>query len=384
MRLLLEQVLDELGGEDLEAFSIEAEGEGMREVRAFIDRLEGEFGRRLAHFTARRGYEASGALDPIAWVRSECRLSFGEAAERVQLARGLAGLPETAAALARGQIGYQHATVIARAAEEVGPKAATELEEIAIEAATSGVDPGRLRQFTRQYRAHVDPEGFLDAANREYARRRLSYTQGLDGMFTYDGLFDVEGGTVLRTALESLMGPPAADDKRTPAQRRADAMIELARQLLGDGGGSAAGSRTQIALTAPLSALRREAGAPAAELDDIFPVPQETLRRLSCDASIIPVVTSDEGDPLHMGRTVRTWSTSQRRGLAVRDKGCRFPGCDRPVRWCDGHHIKHWADGGPTNKENGALLCRRHHRLVHEEGWTVRWGEDGQLVATPP
>jgi predicted restriction endonuclease len=77
-------------------------------------------------------------------------------------------------------------------------------------------------------------------------------------------------------------------------------------------------------------------------------------------------------------------SGALRKALVVRDRGCRFPGCDRPPDWTDAHHIQHWADGGETRMENLLLLCRRHHRMVHEEGWRLGWGEQRELVAVPP
>ena len=84
------------------------------------------------------------------------------------------------------------------------------------------------------------------------------------------------------------------------------------------------------------------------------------------------------------GRSARTIPPSLRRALVARDRGCRFPGCDRPAEWTDGHHLRHWAHGGETTLQNLALLCRRHHRRVHEQGWRLEWGAKGELLAAPP
>jgi hypothetical protein len=84
-----------------------------------------------------------------------------------------------------------------------------------------------------------------------------------------------------------------------------------------------------------------------------------------------------------VGRTTRVVQPAQRMALAVRDGGCVFPGCDRPLAWCDAHHLWHWVDGGPTDLANLALLCRAHHRTVHEDGWQLTRGPDGQFTATP-
>jgi HNH endonuclease len=88
--------------------------------------------------------------------------------------------------------------------------------------------------------------------------------------------------------------------------------------------------------------------------------------------------------PLSVGRATRTIPTHIRTALCLRDQGCRFPGCDRPPAWTDGHHIIHWADGGPTALDNLVSLCRRHHRSVHEEGWRIHMEAGVPFVESPP
>jgi hypothetical protein len=205
-------------------------------------------------------------------------------------------------------------------------------------------------------------------------------------MFRLAGLLDHEGGSYVRCTLESLMGMPKAGDERTTAQRRADALVDLARQRLQGREsqlGKTGGQRPHLTVTAPLATLRAEIDAPAGELAG-FPIPTETVRRLSCDASLTPVVVNGAGDSLHVGRARRTVPPALRRALVLRDRCCQFPGCTRPAEWCDGHHIKHWADGGVTSKENGTILCHPHHRMVHEGGWRLYRDETGKIVAVPP
>jgi hypothetical protein len=97
------------------------------------------------------------------------------------------------------------------------------------------------------------------------------------------------------------------------------------------------------------------------------------------------MVTAADGEPLSVGRARRTVPAPLRRAIAHRDRHCRFPGCDRPAAWADGHHLRHWIDGGPTALWNVWLLCRRHHRLVHEGGWRLERDPDGPgLIAVPP
>jgi HNH endonuclease/Domain of unknown function (DUF222) len=130
--------------------------------------------------------------------------------------------------------------------------------------------------------------------------------------------------------------------------------------------------------------LTKQPGAPAAELEWAQPIPAETARRIACDAAVTPIFIDSESNQPRADRTRRVISGSKRKALVVRDRGCRIPGCDRPPDWTDAHHIQHWADGGDDRIENLVLLCRRHHRMVHEGGWQLRWGEQGDLVAAPP
>ena len=232
----------------------------------------------------------------------------------------------------------------------------------------------------------LDPVGLLDDANRAHERRRLSLNEDRDGLFILDGLLDPEGGLTLKTALEALLGPKAKDDRRSAVQRRADALTELARrQLQGTRGlPEVGGQRPHLTLMATVEALQGLEGAAPARLEGVFPVPEETARRLSCDAAVTPLLLDGEGNHLDLGRTVRTVPPALRRALVARDRGCRFPDCDRPPEWCEGHHLDFWIDGGETNKDNVLLLCSRHHRLVHEGGWRLSPEPGGELVAVPP
>jgi hypothetical protein len=352
-------------------------------MRRGIDRLEAQFSRRLVAFDALRGYEASGAADMISWLRSECRMGTSAAARRLHMARQLVELPETEAAWRSGAISTGHAAVIGRAVDEVGSDGARAVEPTLLEAADT-MNPGHVWLVGQRLRHVLDREGTLAAANALYARRRLHLTKGMDGAFALDGLLDPEGGALLRTAIDALTRPFPGDD-RIASQRRVDALVELARRQL-DGGALPAGGgqRPHLNITVPAAALRREEGAQPAELEWAGPVVDETARRVGCDAVTATLSLDEDGAPLSVGRAKRTIPPSIRRALAVRDRGCRFPGCDRPPAWADGHHLVHWADGGATALENLVLLCRPHHRLVHEEGWTLQRDADGHVVAAPP
>ncbi len=181
------------------------------------------------------------------------------------------------------------------------------------------------------------------------------------------GLLDPDGGELLLNTLTALLPPAVAHDPRSPAHRRADALLDLCR-LAANHTPQAGGEKPHVTVTVSWETLR---GAGTATLGSGVPVTAETARRLACDATVIPAVLGSAGEPLDLGRAARLVSTAQRRALVLRDQGCRFPGCDRPPQWTDAHHLVPWANGGPTNLDNLVSPCRWHHTAVHEGGWTL-------------
>ena len=158
--------------------------------------------------------------------------------------------------------------------------------------------------------------------------------------------------------------------------RRADALVVLAESFLQHGAESlGGGNRQRIVVHVDAEALELRASG-RCELEDGPAVPIETARRLSCDASVVRITEDGRGEPLDVGRRMRSIPPALRRALASRDKGCVFPGCSHN-RYVDGHHIQHWAEGGETRLSNLATLCRFHHRAVHEGGITVHRLDDG-------
>jgi hypothetical protein len=291
-------------------------------------------------------------------------------------------LPQTSEAFAQGAISYRHVALIARTADELGDLMESNAEGILVKAAKE-LDPLRLRYACMHLRHYLQPEGVLMDANDAHERRHLYLSQTFDGIFRLDGWLDGDGGAAVQTALDALMGPPAEDDHRTATQRRADAMVELARRQL-DGGQlpEVGGQKPHLMVTVDAATLSKQPGSRAAELEWAQPIPAETARRLACDAAITPI--QFESNQPRADTTLRIPSGSQRKALVARDRGCRIQGCDRPPAWTDAHHIQHWADGGKREMDNLVLLCRRHHRRVHEEGWRLSWGAGGELVAIPP
>lgn len=130
------------------------------------------------------------------------------------------------------------------------------------------------------------------------------------------------------------------------------------------------GERPHINVLVDLATLEGRAGH-RGELEEAGVIPAEAARRLACDAGLSRIITRGRSEPLDVGRRTRTVPAALRRALVVRDGGCAFGGCDRPPSWCDAHHIIPWIDGGSTALANLILLCRRHHRFVHERGYRI-------------
>ena len=142
------------------------------------------------------------------------------------------------------------------------------------------------------------------------------------------------------------------------------------------------GDRPQLVVTVPYDVLRKELGT--GQLDTGEQLTATQVRQLACDALILPTVLGGDGQILDYDRTRRLVPAPLRRALALRDKGCTFPGCTRPPRWCHAHHIDAWEHGGNTCLTNCALLCHQHHRLIHRKHWTMRIAADGHPEFIPP
>jgi hypothetical protein len=281
-------------------------------------------------------------------------------------------MPVTRRAFYAGRISGNRVRLLVEAAE-AAPDTFARDEELLVEHART-LDPRSFPRAVAHWRRLADQERFgLDAA-RQHDRRSLCVSPTWGGMVRVDGDLDPEGGAVVLAALGSLTDPAQLDpdDGRSPARRRADALVEICRRHLDLGDTPAAGGeRPHVTVTIDLETLESRAGR-RCELDSTGAITAEAARRLACDARITRVITRGGSQPLDVGRATRTIPSGLRRALLVRDAGCTQPRCTIPAAWCDAHHVRHWADGGPTSLDNLVLLCRRHHRGVHEGKQEVR------------
>ncbi|RAO10687.1 uncharacterized protein ONO86_01793 [Micromonospora noduli] len=338
---------------------------------------------------------AQGASSTAVWLRDRLRLGVGVARRLVELAATLdAAPPGVREALAGGVVDVEQVRVIAETVETVhasaGAEAADKAVGVLVDWATQ-FDAALLRKLGTRILDHVAPdvadaaaEAALRAQESRAARdRHITISEQTDGRLRLAGILDTEAAAALRAAIDPLTTPTGPDDTRTPGQRRHDALVDVCRLALRSGElPENGGDLAQVVVTTDYDGLTRQLGTGAL---DIGPhLTPEAVRRLACDASILPAVLGGTGQPLDVGRQRRLISGPLRRALVLRDRGCAFPGCDRPPRWCDGHHIRHWADGGTTCLANAVLLCGHHHRHLHHSDWVVQLGGDGHPEFVPP
>ncbi|MFG1867067.1 HNH endonuclease signature motif containing protein [Micromonospora arborensis] len=371
---------------------------------------------------------AQGASSTAVWLRDRLRLTIPAARRLVDLATTLdTGNPGVRHALANADITLDQARVIADTVTTVhataGPEAADKAIGVLVDWAGQ-FDPTLLRKLSTRILDHVAPDiadtaaaAALEADARRATRdRHLTVSEQTDGRLRLTGTLDAEAAGLLRAAIDPLTAPTGPDDTRTPGQRRHDALTDVCRLALRTGElPEHGGDPAQIVITTSYDTLvghlnagtldtnlhlnagtldtnlHHGAGAldtnlhhGAGTLDTGLHLTPETVRRLACDASILPAVLGGASQPLDVGRQRRLITGPLRRALVLRDRGCAFPGCDRPPRWCDAHHIHHWANGGPTCLANAVLLCGHHHRHLHDSDWTVHLGGDGHPEFTPP
>ena len=386
-----------------------SDGEITDEVRrtfALMQRLSGRF---VALIGAAEGREVpcnAGATGTANWLTFLLAMRHRDAQAWAALARSLPGVPVAEEALADGRVNVEQARVIAKtvndlpsAVGELGrAKAADVLTKLAVD---EHLRPEVLEKHRSQILELVAPEiaeerlrRDLERAERSaYDRRDFTLIPHGEGEYRVRGVLDAEAAAIVRAALDPLSGPckPAPDADGTPAEadlrsagaRRADALTEVCQRVMNCGElPDNGGEKPHLTITLPWEQLKAAVGAGLLDTGDLLT--PETVRRLACDAMIIPAILGGDGQVLDVGRARRLIDGPLRRALVLRDKGCAFPGCDRPPQWCHGHHVTGWADGGDTCLANSVLLCGFHHREIHHGHWEVRIRTDGFPEFIPP
>jgi hypothetical protein len=382
----LHSVIESLQTETLSELPDARLEEDFAELQRSVELLEAERLRRLAEIERRATFRRDGHLSAVSWLATTYKLGWGAARDNVRVARALEEMPKARQALQEGEVSLSAVRVLATA-READPSAFERSEGELVEAARIH-SMQNLQKVAAYWRQAVENEQALQGDDKVRARRRLHASATFLGMVRVDGDLDPETGETLLTALRAVMDAESKSsgqgDERTPAQRRADALGEICRQWLDLGERpTTGGERPHITVTMDMDTLRDLQGA-LGEMDHTGPVDPQVARRLACDASIARVVLAGASEPLDVGRRTSVISAAMRRAVIVRDRHCRFPGCDRPPAWCECHHVIPWADGGITAVPFLLLICRRHHRLVHEPGGFRLEMLDGRPVFKRP
>ena len=303
------------------------------------------------------------------WLAWRCSLLPRQAREHARIAQRLHALPLIHAAFARGELSYAKVGALVRVADAENEAKLLELAEV--------LTASQLERSIAAYRQLTAAD-----ASEQQDQEFLNYHWTENGSLSLRGLLAAQEGVLLLRALES--GRTALQDRlpreAPPREERvsnAEALAAMADLALAKADSDrTGGDRCQIVVHVDARTLADDADG-RCELDHGQALAAETARRLACDASVLEVQERD-GELLSLGRKRRTVSPALRRALETRDRRCRFPGCER-TRFVDAHHVQHWSQGGETNLDNLVSLCRRHHRLVHEHGYSVKLGDDGEV-----
>lgn len=380
---------------------LEKMANGITELAAHLDAGTFQLLELIGEFDEQEGWAGEGINSCAHWLNWKCGMSLGSARERVRVARALPALPAISTAFREGRVSYSKVRAMTRAATAENEDA---LLQVALHGTASHVET-QVRLYRKLKRIEA-----LEDENLRHGHRELSWHIDDDDYWVFKGRFTPEQGALLQKALEA-----AADqlfeeqqhvpqdveqeideniplDKSSPepiSQKRADQLARVVEGFLTGVGSNrpvndlSGGDKYMVNIHTDIETLKQDGTGAEAEIEDHSHVPAETSRRLACDCSIVHWQENAHGDPLNIGRKTRSIPPAIRRALKRRDQGCRFPGCTCK-RFVDAHHVQHWADGGETCMGNLVLLCRTHHRLVHEAGYGVEMKAGREVVFSLP
>jgi hypothetical protein len=329
----------------------------------------------VREFDDRFGWKKWACKSCAEWLAWRTSITLATAREKVRSAHALRTLPAISAAFAEGRLSYSKVRALTRVAH-------LHDEDLLLKHALDATVP-QVEERCRQIR-NVAPEA-VHHGRRAWENRSLTaWRDEARGVLRLTVEVPIEEGELILRALDYAVAggevttdvdPEAVAESKgaTWCAQQADALVAVAKSYL-DGGQSCEGGSTadhyQVVVHADAKALT--GGTGCADLA------VATVQRLLCDCSLVTVVEDPTGNPLDVGRKQRTVSTPLKRALYARDRGCTFPGCHRK-RYLDGHHLKHWINGGETNPDNMTLLCTHHHKLLHEGNFAIQRESDGTL-----
>ena len=340
-------------------------------ARALVDRFDTMCTRIVALFADSPVIRDDGYRNVSEWLTLNTHARPTEGEQRVAHAQVYAKLPGWSDAVDAGTVGVSHVSVVAKLVTKARlpflERDAADLLVVWAETFTFS----KFRQAVALWVSHCDDalgDPTLEKEHEEARRVQLSPTSG--GMWILNGLLDALGGEALSKALEAAMPKPCEGDNRTPAQRRHDALVDIAHESLANEDRlTVGGERPHVTVTV-------DAKSGIAHTSQMVRLSSFTRDMLLCDCVTTSVWLSADGSPFDVGTPTSEVPARNRRAVMVRDHWCRFPGCGRPARWTDVHHIRERVNHGTHELANLCALCKFHHRYVHGHRLTIRWDRD--------
>ena len=366
----------------VEELEVPADPSALTEVWALVDRLTAKATMAAAAFDEHELWDLDGDTSMTAWLRHHAGMTSRDAAVVTRTARRLRSAPVTAAGWRAGALtGGQVAAVVGNVRDETAELWAQ--HELAV---LPTLTPLPVHQVAAAMRVWAQrAEALVDGGEQVERPGALHLSRTMDGGAELTGSLGPDLADLVSAALRvGTSGNVAGEPTRTPAERRAEALGDICQFFLDHQQGTRGGRhRPHLNLVVDLD--RRAGGDPAAAWTvDGTTTSSETISRLLCDSGVHRVVTAGRSTIIDYGTRTQTIPAPLFNALVVRDGHCRWAGCDRPASWCDGHHVHHWEDGGPTQLDNLVLLCRRHHTRIHRRGWQIELLPDATVEVTGP
>ncbi|MGH9003011.1 MAG: DUF222 domain-containing protein [Acidimicrobiia bacterium] len=367
-------------GTAVETLDIALDGDALAAVIALRDRLEARISDTIAAYDAASLWELDGATSMTGWLADRGGMARPRAAATASRARKLARLKVTPQAWRDGRLSGGQVEAIA-ANLDAPTLELFAAHEAAVVPALVDLSPPDVTTAMRAWREAASPE----PEARPERPQVLHLSRTLADRWRTDGTLGPETGELLATALRLAQTPD--DDgqpARSPATRRADALGDICRFFLDHQQTRRGGRhRPHLNLIIDLERHLTHPGAGATTPDGTR-LDRASVDRLLCDSALHRVLTAGRSTILDYGSATRTIPAPLFNALVIRDRHCRFPGCDRPAHWCEGHHVRFWDHGGPTQLANLVLVCSRHHHLLHRPGWHAKLLPDATLEITDP
>ncbi|MFN2581288.1 MAG: DUF222 domain-containing protein [Candidatus Dormibacteria bacterium] len=378
-------IAEALAGRDLPERDSSTLRDELRRIRHALDLGELAFSKAAALYQSDDLDDCPDSTSTFNWIRHACKMTVQATSRAISVGRNASDLKLSVGALEQGRIGFGHLALIASTASAIRGRGPDHwIDEPAMLEQAEAHSVSQFIYDCKHARHAADAEAVLREQATLVDFRRLQLTPCGQGGIAIDGLLDDAGAATLRAALEPLARRNGFADTRKRDKRLADALVELANHRMDEGSLPRRNSqRPHVRITATVETLQGAQGAAAGDMEFSQPVPAATVQRLACDAGVARVLLSADSAVLDVGRARRLPGVATRRALEARDRGCVWPGCDRRPTWTNAHHIKHWAHGGDTSMANLALVCYRHHWLLHEGGWQLVGADEGFVVIPP-